>query len=87
MGSHGNEIKRLSDDSVRRIVAEQAITDLASIVKELVDNALDAESTMIKSTLSSMHRFFHPFPFTIRSHNLSQSSPLRTGTGYSGSLR
>ena len=44
-----SEIKRLSDDSVRRIVAEQAVTDLSSIVKELVDNALDAESTTIKS--------------------------------------
>ena len=42
MSGHGNEIKRLTDDSIRRIVAEQAITDLASIVKELVDNALDA---------------------------------------------
>lgn len=49
MGSHGTEIKRLNDDSVRRIVAEQAITDLSSIVKELVDNALDAESATIKS--------------------------------------
>jgi DNA mismatch repair ATPase MutL len=33
------------------IVAEQAITDLSSIVKELVDNALDADSTAIKSKL------------------------------------
>ena len=46
-----NSIKKLNDDSIRRIVAEQAITDLSSIVKELVDNALDAESTTIKIRL------------------------------------
>jgi len=51
MGSNGSEIKRLSDDSVRRIVAEHAVTDLSSIVKELVDNSLDAESTTIKVRL------------------------------------
>ena len=47
-----SEIKRLDDDTVRRITAEQAISDLASIVKELIDNALDAESTTIKSEYS-----------------------------------
>lgn len=46
-----NEIKKLRDDSIRRIVAEQAITGLSSIVKELVDNAIDAESTTIKIRL------------------------------------
>jgi hypothetical protein len=46
-----SEIKRLDDDTVRRITAEQAISDLASIVKELIDNSLDAESTTIKSKL------------------------------------
>ena len=46
-----NEIKKLQDDSIRRITAEQAITDLSSIVKELVDNAIDAESTTIKIRL------------------------------------
>ena len=45
------EITRLHDDSIRRIVAEQAITDLASIVKELVDNSIDAESNTIKIRL------------------------------------
>lgn len=48
-----NEIKKLHDDSIRRIVAEQAITGLSSIVKELVDNAIDAESTTIKIRLFS----------------------------------
>ena len=38
--------------SVQRIVAGQAITDLASAVKELVDNALDAGSKTINSKSS-----------------------------------
>jgi len=46
-----SEIQRLDIDTVRRITAEQAISDLASIVKELMDNALDAESTTIKIRL------------------------------------
>jgi hypothetical protein len=44
-----SEIQRLSQDTIRRISAEQAISDLASIVKELIDNALDAEATTVKS--------------------------------------
>lgn len=44
-----SEIQRLDNDTIRRITAEQAISDLSSIVKELIDNALDAESTTIKS--------------------------------------
>jgi sensor histidine kinase regulating citrate/malate metabolism len=35
--------------SVQRIVAGQAITDLASAVKELIDNALDAGAETINS--------------------------------------
>ncbi|KAG7349624.1 DNA mismatch repair protein MutL [Nitzschia inconspicua] len=46
-----SEIKRLSQDTIRRISAEQAISDLTSIVKELIDNALDAEATTIKIRL------------------------------------
>jgi DNA mismatch repair ATPase MutL len=57
MGSHnhGHEIKKLEDSSVRRIVAEQAVTDLSSVVKELVDNALDAQSTSINSKCILYH--------------------------------
>ena len=43
------EIRQLGESSIRRIVAEQAICDLSSIVKELVDNALDAGSKSINS--------------------------------------
>lgn len=39
-------------ESVRRIVAGQAVTDLASAVKELVDNALDANSQSINSAFT-----------------------------------
>lgn len=38
--------------SVQRIVAGQAITDLSSAVKELIDNALDAGSKTINSKSS-----------------------------------
>mmetsp|Transcript_15990 Transcript_15990/g.40095 ORF Transcript_15990/g.40095 Transcript_15990/m.40095 type:complete len:1090 (-) Transcript_15990:65-3334(-) len=46
-----SEIQKLDGDTIRRITAEQAISDLPSIVKELIDNALDAESTTIKIRL------------------------------------
>jgi hypothetical protein len=43
------EIRPIEAESVRRIVAGQAVTDLASAVKELVDNSLDAGSKSINS--------------------------------------
>jgi hypothetical protein len=52
-----SDIKRLDDATVRRITAEQAISDLASIVKELIDNSLDAESTTIKSKFEKSFMF------------------------------
>lgn len=50
-------IRPIASDAVRRIVAGQAVTDLASCVKELVDNALDAGSKTIngKCWKDSMH--------------------------------
>ena len=42
-------IRPIEEESVQRIVAGQAVTDLASAAKELVDNALDAGSTSINS--------------------------------------
>ena len=44
-----SDIRPIPADAVRRIVAGQAVTDLASAVKELVDNALDAGSKTINS--------------------------------------
>lgn len=42
-------IRPIPADQVRHIAAGQVIFDLASAVKELVDNALDAGSTSINS--------------------------------------
>lgn len=49
--STATAIKPINEVEVRRIVAGQAITDLASCVKELVDNALDAGSKSIQIKL------------------------------------
>jgi sensor histidine kinase regulating citrate/malate metabolism len=57
--SHGGDssiIAKLEASSIDRVVAGQAVTDLASAVKELVDNALDANSKTIKSkTIAFAH--------------------------------
>jgi hypothetical protein len=44
-------IQKIDATSVQRIVAGQAVTDLASAVKELVDNSLDAASQSINGRL------------------------------------
>ena len=86
-----SEIQRLDNDTIRRITAEQAISDLSSIVKELIDNALDAESTTIKSeyigqNCRTVFLFFfsRPFPFEIITYWFTQNvlgycfnSPIR----------
>lgn len=43
-------IQVISTASIQRIVAGQAIYDLASCIKELIDNSIDAQSTTINST-------------------------------------
>jgi hypothetical protein len=59
-GSHGGTvITKLEASSIDRVVAGQAVTDLASAVKELVDNALDANSKTIKSKFIAFARTFH----------------------------
>jgi hypothetical protein len=60
------EIRPIEAESVRRIVAGQAVTDLASAVKELVDNALDAGSKSINSKLKVppfILKVLNPFHF------------------------
>jgi len=44
-------IKPISSSSIKRLVAGQAITDLSSSVKELVDNAIDAGASRISIKL------------------------------------
>eukprot|EP00957_Ditylum_brightwellii_P177993 13557834-Ditylum_brightwellii.AAC.1 len=39
----------IDQNTVKRLVAGQAVMDLASIVKELIDNALDAGAKSINS--------------------------------------
>lgn len=41
----------LSAETASRICAEQVIPDMPSIIKELLDNALDAHSTFVRITL------------------------------------
>lgn len=45
-------IRPIDAAAVRHLVAGQAIADLASAVKELLDNAIDAGSQNINSTYS-----------------------------------
>jgi hypothetical protein len=52
--SHGSIVPIQSND-IRRIVAGQVILDLASSVKELVDNALDSGAKSINSTYYTIY--------------------------------
>jgi hypothetical protein len=51
-------IRVMDNSTIHRMVAGQAVADLASAVKELVDNALDAGATRINSTFESARRSF-----------------------------
>lgn len=46
-------IAALPSQTVRAIGSTQALTDAASVVKELVDNALDAQSTSVTVEIST----------------------------------
>lgn len=47
-------IQPIPSQAIQRIVAGQAITDLSSAVKELVDNAIDAGAQRVTSEWSCM---------------------------------
>ena len=42
-------LRRIEEDSIRSLASAQAILDLAAAIKELVDNAIDANSTQISN--------------------------------------
>jgi DNA mismatch repair ATPase MutL len=51
--NNNNILQMIPSSSIQRIVAGQAIYDLASCVKELLENAMDAGSTQINSTYNT----------------------------------
>ena len=73
-------IRPIPQDSVRQIVAGQVIFDLASAVKELVDNALDAGSTSINSTCSHSFWIIGNAPSLARSLSQQQDDFATTDT-------
>lgn len=62
----------MAEDTMRRIVAGQAVMDLPSTVKELVDNALDAGSKTVNSTFKT--------PTMIKASNLSRDTSIHSNT-------
>lgn len=73
-------IRPIDSTAVDRIVAGQAVTDLASCVKELVDNALDAGSKTINSKWRYWREWKGEFSNAV-SHSLVCSSTVWTGDG------
>ncbi len=55
----------IQQQDVHRIVSGQVISDMASAVKELVDNALDAGATSINSEFILMKKDLGCIPFKI----------------------
>ena len=45
-------IKQLSTETAEELCAQQVITTLPDVIKELIDNAIDAKATFIKITLT-----------------------------------
>jgi len=46
---------KLSNDTVRLISSTQAVTGVASIVKELLENSLDVDASVIEINIVSNH--------------------------------
>jgi hypothetical protein len=53
-------IRQMEERTAHRMVAGQAITDMSSAIKELVDNALDAKAKTITIRLVSFADTKHP---------------------------
>jgi DNA mismatch repair ATPase MutL len=58
------EIVKLESATIRLITATQIATSVSDIVKELVENALDAGSTVIRVKLV-INKIFNQFNFLI----------------------
>ena len=57
----------LPSSTVRLIASSQVITSVSSVVKELIENSLDAGASSIEVKLVSLEYiffFFHPLPFS-----------------------
>ena len=70
-------IRPIPEGSVGRIVAGQAVTDLGSAVKELLDNAIDAGARRVWGESSSSCMF--PFPFSFVSFVFCGCPPFHRG--------
>ena len=57
---HGSDktLKALSADTVRLIASSQVITTVSSVVKELIENALDAGASGIDIKIVSVAKHF-----------------------------
>lgn len=78
-------ITRLDGASARKISAGQVITDVASVVKELLENALDAESTVI-----TIHLYAHGTEQIVVEDNgtgIDLSDLMDNRNGDSGAIR
>src|SRR5690349_3007841 len=56
----GNAIKAIDRESVHRICSGQVVLDMATAVKELLENSLDAGSTSIGTFLPFLSSCIHP---------------------------
>ena len=56
-----SSLQKLPSDTVRLVSSSQVITSIVSIVKELVENSLDAQSDNIEVKLVSRKSFLTAF--------------------------
>lgn len=54
-------MKQLSAETIRLLSSSQVITSIASVVKELIENSLDASATNIDIKLVSPLSFFYSY--------------------------